>query len=132
MPLKPKPGHKPGHDSPNEGAVLAKATIRAADKLDVSQKLLASIIGVSESVVSRMRNGSFALERGSGKSFELAALFIRLYRSLDAIVGGDEAVARAWLKNENTALQNRPIDLIQKVQGLLDVIQYLDARRAPI
>jgi hypothetical protein len=114
------------------GAVLTKATIRAADKLDVSQKVLASIIGVSESVVSRMRNGAFALERNSGKSFELAALFVRLYRSLDAIVGGDEAVAKAWLKNENTALQSRPIDLMQKVQGLLDVIQYLDARRAPI
>ena len=132
MPVKPKPVHKPGRNASNEGAVLAKATIRAADKLDVSQKVLASIIGVSESVVSRMRNGSFALDRNSGKSFELAALFIRLYRSLDAIVGGDEAVARAWLKNENTALQNRPIDLMQKVQGLLDVIQYLDARRAPI
>src|SRR6266403_47418 len=28
-----------------EGAVLTKATIRAADRLDVSQKVLASIIG---------------------------------------------------------------------------------------
>jgi hypothetical protein len=123
---------KPRQRSSNEGAVLTKATIRAADKLEVSQKVLASIIGVSESVVSRMRSGSFALERASGKPFELAALFIRLYRSLDAIVGGDEAVARAWLKNENTVLQSRPIDLVQKVQGLIDVIQYLDARRAPI
>jgi hypothetical protein len=123
---------KPRHRSSNESAVLTKATIRAADKLEVSQKTLASIIGVSEAVVSRMRNGSFALERSSGKSFELAALFIRLYRSLDAIVGGDEAVARAWLRNENTVLRHRPIDLIQKVQGLIDVIQYLDARRAPI
>jgi predicted transcriptional regulator len=123
---------KPRQRSSNEGAVLTKATIRAADKLEVSQKVLASIIGVSESVVSRMRSGSFALERASGKPFELAALFIRLYRSLDAIVGGDEAVARAWLKNENTVLQSRPVDLVQKVQGLIDVIQYLDARRAPI
>ena len=123
---------KPSHRSSNEGAVLTKATIRAADKLDVSQKTLASIIGVSEAVISRMRKGSFALERSSGKSFELATLFIRLYRSLDAIVGGDEAVAKAWMKNENTVLRSRPIDRIQKVQGLIDVIQYLDARRAPI
>jgi hypothetical protein len=123
---------KPNHRSANEGAVLTKATIRIADKLEVSQKTLASIIGVSEAVVSRMRNGSYALERSSGKPFELAALFIRLYRSLDAIVGGDEAVARAWLKNKNTVLRSRPIDLIQKVHGLIDVIQYLDARRAPV
>jgi uncharacterized protein (DUF2384 family) len=128
MTVKPRPVQAPG----KEGAVLTKATIRAADKLDMSQKALASIIGVSESVVSRMRKGSFTLERESGKPFELAVLFIRLYRSLDAIVGGDEAVARAWLRNPNTALRNRPIDLIQKVQGLLDVIHYLDARRAPI
>jgi uncharacterized protein (DUF2384 family) len=127
MPVKPKPVQASG----TEGAVLSKATIRAADKLDVSQKALASIIGVSEAVVSRMRKGSFELERES-KPFELAVLFIRLYRSLDAIVGGDEAVARAWLKNPNTALRKRPLDLIQKVQGLLDVIHYLDARRAPI
>lgn len=128
MAAKPKPVQALS----DEGAVLTKATIRAADKLAVSQKALASIIGVSEAVVSRMRKGSFALARDSGKPFELAVLFIRLYRSLDAIVGGDEAVARAWLKNPNTVLRNRPIDLIQKVQGLLDVIHYLDARRAPI
>lgn len=118
--------------SSSESAVLTRATLRAADKLEISQKSLAAIIGVSESVVSRMRNGSFALERASGKPFELAALFIRLYRSLDAIVGGDEAVARAWLRNENTVLRSRPIDLVQRVQGLVDVIQYLDARRASI
>ena len=128
MPVNPKPVQASG----TEGAVLTKATIRAADKLDVSQKALAAIIGVSEAVVSRMRRGAFELERGGGKSFELAVLFIRLYRSLDAIVGGDEAVARAWLRNPNTTLRSRPIDLIQKVQGLLDVIHYLDARRAPI
>jgi hypothetical protein len=100
-----------------EGTVLTKATLRAADKLDVSQKVLAPIIGVSESVVWRMRNGSFALERISGKAFELATLFIRLYRSLDAIAGADEAVAKAGLNNEYSALRSKPIDVIQKIQG---------------
>ena len=71
----------------NEGAVLTKATIRAADRLGLSQKTLANVIGLSESVVSRMRSGDYVLERG--KAFELAALFVRLYRSLDAIVSGD-------------------------------------------
>ncbi len=31
------------------------------------------------------------------KPFELAVLFLRLFRALDAIVGGDAAAARAWL-----------------------------------
>ena len=70
-----------------------------------AQKVLASVIGVSEAVVSRMRRGSFVLDRNSGKAFELAALFVRLYRSLDAIVGGDESVAKAWMRNPNTVLR---------------------------
>jgi transcriptional regulator with XRE-family HTH domain len=114
----------------NEGAVLTKATIRAADRLGLSQKTLANVIGLSESVVSRMRSGDYVLERG--KAFELAALFVRLYRSLDAIVSGDEKTAREWMKNQNLALKDAPMNLIQKVQGLVDVIQYLDSRRAVV
>jgi transcriptional regulator with XRE-family HTH domain len=114
----------------SEGAVLAKATIRAADRLGMSQRVLGNVLGLSESAISRMKNGEYTLERG--KPFELAALFVRLYRSLDAIVSGDEKTAREWMKKENLALRARPVDLIQKVQGLVHVIQYLDTRRAVV
>jgi Protein of unknown function (DUF2384) len=110
-------------------AVLTKATLNAATRLGLTNKLLATVIGVSEATVSRMRNGVYKLQRGQ-KSFELAVLFVRLYRSLDAIVGGDDAVAGVWLKNRNTALDAEPLALIQTVPGLMNVIQYLDARRA--
>ena len=76
-----------------------------------------------------MKRGEYILEADS-KPFELAVLFVRLFRSLDAIVGGDEAVARAWLANLNLALDGRPIEKIRTVAGLTDVIAYLDARRA--
>ena len=101
--------------------------MRAADRLDVTTKLLAKIIGVSEATISRMRRGEHPLEN---KPFELAVMFIRLCRLLDAVIGGDDAVAKAWLRNKNSALKEAPIDLIQSVWGLADVIQYLDARRA--
>jgi transcriptional regulator with XRE-family HTH domain len=113
-----------------EGVVLTKATIRAADRLGMSQRTLANVLGLSESVISRMKSGDYVLDRG--KPFELAALFVRLYRSLDAIVSGDDKTARDWLRNDNLALKARPMDLIQKVQGLVHVIQYLDTRRAII
>ena len=70
-----------------ENAVLTKATLRAAELMDITARTLASIIGVSEATVSRMRRQEFLLERGT-KPFELAVLFVRLFRSLDAIVGG--------------------------------------------
>ena len=116
---------------PSGNIVLTKAALRAADRFEVTAKTLASIIGVSEATVSRMKKGEFALERGT-KPFELAALFVRLFRSLDAIAGGDEDVARAWLRNRNSALDGRPIEKIQSVPGLVDAIAYLDARRAPL
>lgn len=110
---------------------LTKATIRAADKLELTNRTLGVIIGLSEPSISRMKRGVFKLERGQ-KSFELSVLFVRLYRSLDAIVSGDEQVAKAWLHNNNTALHGVPAELIQGISGLVNVIQYLDTRRAKI
>ena len=69
------------------------------------------------------------LEQGS-KPFELAVLFVRLFRSLDAITGGDETVSRAWLKNFNSALDGKPLEKILTISGLFNVIAYLDSRRA--
>ena len=115
----------------DQAAVLTKATLKAAIQLGLTNKLLATVIGVSEATVSRMRSGDYLLQRGQ-KPFELAVLFVRLYRSLDAIVGGDDAVAGSWLKNRNTVLDAEPLTLIQTVPGLMNVIQYLDARRAVV
>jgi antitoxin Xre/MbcA/ParS-like protein len=112
-----------------ENAVVTRAVLRAAVRLGVSNKALGRIIGLSEATISRMGSGSYTLSRGD-KAFELAVLFIRLFRSLDAIAGGDEAVATAWLKNEHLALGDRPLALIQSVPGLVHVLGYLDARRA--
>ena len=125
-PTKPRPA-----STADQAAVLTKATLRAAAKLGLTNKLLATVIGVSESTISRMGSGGYTLQRGQ-KPFELAVLFVRLYRSLDAIVGGDDVVAGSWLKNRNTVLDAEPLALIQTVPGLMNVIQYLDARRAVV
>lgn len=117
--------------NPEAGAVLTKAALRAADRLGLSGRQLADIVGVSEATVSRWKRGDSLLEPGS-KPFELAALLVRTFRSLDAITGGDEAVARQWLAAPNTALAARPVERMTQVQGLVDVTTYLDARRAPL
>jgi hypothetical protein len=115
--------------APDQAAIVSKAALRAAERLRVTSKALARIIGVSEPTLSRMKNGAYRLEPEQ-KSHELALLFVRLYRSLDAIVDGDDDVAAAWLTNDNTALGGAPAALIQSVAGLTTVIAYLDARRA--
>lgn len=115
----------------DQSATVAKAVLRAAARLDVANSALARIIGLSDASVSRLAQGAYRLDP-SAKPFELSLLFIRLFRSLDAIVGGDEAAARAWLRADNAALGDRPFNLILRVSGLVDVIAYLDARRAVV
>jgi hypothetical protein len=114
---------------PEPRAVLAKAAVRAARLLHLNNRQLSQILGVSEPVISRMDRHGAPLP-GDAKKIELATLFVRVYRSLDAIVGGDDAAAAAWLRAENTALGRRPIDAIVTIAGLTDTLAYLDARRA--
>lgn len=114
----------------NESAVLAKATLRTAEFLGLSSAELARTIGLSEASVSRLRSGRYELTHGT-KPFELAVLLVRLYRGLDSLMGDDQA-SRGWLRAENLALGARPLDLIQTVTGLVDVIQYIDSRRARV
>ena len=105
-----------------EAVALTKATVRAAHRLGLKNRVLAAVIGVSEATVSRMSKSEFMLAPDS-KSFELSAMFVRLFRALDA---------KAWLVNINSALGDTPINLIQSVSGLVNVVQYLDTRRARI
>lgn len=112
-------------------AVVTRAVLRAAARLGLSNRILAGILGLSEATISRMGSGAYRLAPGD-KPFELGVLFLRLFRSLDAIVGGDETAARAWLAGRNTALGAPPLALIQSITGLVTVLGYLDARRARV
>lgn len=113
----------------DEATVVTKAVLRAAGRLGLTNRVLAGVLGLSEATVSRMGSGTYLLTPGD-KPFELAVLFLRLFRSLDAIVGGDQVAARAWLHSENTALGAAPVTLIPSLAGLVNVVGYLDARRA--
>lgn len=119
------------HAAADPDRVLSRATVRAARFLGVAQAELAAVIGVSGATLSRLANGQKQLEPGS-KPWQLAALFVRLFRSLDAIVGSDDAAARAWLRSDNLALGGVPLALIRDPAGLVRTVDYLDAARARI
>ncbi len=125
MPLASAADHRTVEEEP----VVAKAVTRAAARLGLGNRELARILGLSEASASRLRRGTFRLRRRD-KAFELAVLLIRLYRSLDAVAGGDLAVMRRWLRAPNTALDATPLERLFTVAGLVDVIAYLDSRRA--
>jgi hypothetical protein len=112
---------------PEPAIVLAKAALAAAARLGIRNKQLGEIIGTSEASVSRLKGGR-GLEP-SRKEGEIALIFLRLYRSLDALVGGDDGKARNWLHSANDHIGGIPAERIRTVEGLVDVVQYLDAMR---
>lgn len=108
-------------------AVVTKATLRAAERLALPDAALARILGVSAASISRLRSGRSI--QAAQKEGELALLFLRLYRGLDALLGGDAEACRRWLRGANAHLGGVPLQLIQTVSGLVSVGQYLDAMR---
>lgn len=121
----------PAASRAERSGVVSKAVSRAAGLLGLTNAALARTIGVSEATASRLRAGTYTLEPGT-KSYELALLLVRLFRSLDAVVGGDEASLRSWMVTANHALGGVPRDLVQTATGLVAALDYVDAARARV
>ncbi|MBW7831830.1 MAG: DUF2384 domain-containing protein [Simplicispira suum] len=116
--------------SPQPSDVLAKATVRASRLLGLSGAALARTVGLSEPTVSRLLKGDKAIDPAS-KEGELSLLLVRVYRSLDALVGTDDGKRQIWMQSHNRALGGKPIQLVQKAEGLVATLHYLDGMRAP-
>lgn len=123
---------KKRHVNHNAELVLKKAVFKAAKLWDVSNKELAGIIGASEATVSRLDRQKDKGINPESKEGELALLFVRAFRALDAFLGGGMDNERAWLRANNTALNGKPIELMGHVTGLVAVVNYLDAIRGKI
>lgn len=112
-------------------AVLTKAVLRAADLLGLTQRDLGAILGLSDATVSRLRAGTSALDP-AGKDGELALLFLRVFRSLDTLLGGREEAVRAWMRAENHHLGGVPLSRIHTIEGMVHVAEYLDGMRGQL
>jgi transcriptional regulator with XRE-family HTH domain len=117
--------------TPDEASVLTKAVTRAATLLGLTQRQLADTLGLSGPTTSRLYSGKYRLSATRSKEWELGVLFVRLFRSLDAL-WGHEGTARAWLETYNTALGAAPLELIRTAAGLVRVVDYLDHARGRV
>lgn len=116
----------------NHATVLTTAVAEVARRLQIGPSMIGRIVGVSQPTASRLLNGAYWL-KDTHKEWELAAHLVRAYRSLFALVGGDETLAREWLRAPNRAFAGEaPISLLSRVDGLLRVCEYLDAHRSRV
>ncbi len=121
----PRTAHSPA----SREQVLTKALVNTAAYLDLPKTRLARILGLSPATVTRLYAQAYQLSPAR-KEWEFAVLLIRLFRSLDSMVGGSAEDARKWLNSENRALAGKkPVELIESTEGLVRVVNYLDACR---
>ena len=113
---------------PQPDFVLTQSAIRAAALLGLSGTAFGRVIGLSETAVLGLQQGDRVLIPNS-KAGELAALLIRLYVSLDVLVGDDQDKCVAWLNSQNVPLGGVPKVLIQTAEGLVVTLSYLDGMR---
>jgi hypothetical protein len=112
-------------------AVLTKATINLADFYGFTGKELGEILGLSEASATRLHQGKKKISPNT-KEGELALLLLRMYRSLNSLLGNNHEKARAWLNSKNQYFNQKPIDAIKTIPGLVDVVRYLDAMRGKV
>jgi hypothetical protein len=115
----------------DKAVILTKAVLRTADILQVQQKELAEILSVSPPTITRLMGGEKKLLQGRSE-YQLGALFVRVFRSLDTLVGGNAEQARKWFRARNSHLNGVPSELVKTVRGLVNVADYLDAMRGTV
>lgn len=108
---------------PDKTEVLGRSLLAAAEELGVSKADIGAIIGRNRTTIDR--NG---IDPDS-KAGELALMFIRIYRSLFALMGGDRDNMRHFLRTNNLGTHGVPAEQLHNIQGMVTVCTYLDAMR---
>lgn len=117
-------------ERPDEAVVLSKALFRAAEQLGLKQQELADVLGLHRTGITRLKDSMHL--KPQSKTGEMALLLVRAARSVYALVGGDEQWTRAFMRNPNKLTGGIPAEQIKTVQGLVGVVECLDALRGKV
>jgi len=115
---------------PTQETVLAKAVLNAAEQLGLKQAELAAVLGVHRTAISRLKQ-SKSLDPLS-KQGEIALLVVRIARALFALTGGDSEWIKHFMHTHNKVTGDIPAKQIQSIQGLMTVVQFVDAIRGKV
>jgi len=119
------------HKQPKPEVVLSKAFCNMAKFCSFTGKDIKQMTGISESSFTRLNHGERFISPTS-KEGEIALLLLRIYRSLNAIVGNNHEKAKRWLNSQNQYFQKKPIEEMMTIPGLVSVVNYLDAMRGKL
>ncbi|OQK15723.1 hypothetical protein AU255_16065 [Methyloprofundus sedimenti] len=115
---------------PTPETVLAKAVLKASEQLGLKQAELAAVLGVHRTAISRLKQNQ-SLDPMS-KQGEIALLVVRIARALFALTGGDSEWIKHFMHTHNNVTGGIPAKQIASIQGLMTVVQFVDAIRGKV
>lgn len=115
---------------PTPELVLAKAVLNAAEQLGLKQAELAAVLGIHRTAISRLKQKQ-SLDPLS-KQGEIALLLVRIARALFALTGGDKEWIKHFMHTHNNVTGDIPAKQIKSIQGLMTVLQFVDAIRGKV
>lgn len=105
--------------------VLAKSLINASSQLGLKQDELAAILGIHRTGITRLKK-SMELEPNT-KSGEIALLLIRCASALKHLSGRDEKWVKQFMREQNLILGEVPVVMAQQIQGLVELVNCVEA-----
>lgn len=122
-------GLQPGEGGATQEQMAQAITtvIRSAiDEYDLVGRDVAKILHVSPSFVSRLHRELSTLAPGSDE-YERGVMLVRTFDALGSLIG-NPAQVREFLYGPHETLDGRPIELMQNIEGLVDVTRYFESR----
>ncbi|KTD66154.1 MbcA/ParS/Xre antitoxin family protein [Legionella spiritensis] len=116
---------------PRKNLVLTKAFCNLAKFYSLTGKDIKHITGISEAGFTRLNQGVKFISPDT-KEGEMALLLLRVYRSLNSLVGNNHEKAKRWLNSRNQYFKKTPLEEMATVAGLVSVVNYLDAMRGKL
>jgi hypothetical protein len=106
----------------SDAQLVAEACGRAAQVVGLSPKEL------SEVLIKHQPSADGIHLNPQTREGQLALLFLRVYRSLHGLCGGDQSLMRHWIEQPNRHLGEQPPRLLlARIEGLNCVADYLDS-----
>jgi hypothetical protein len=111
-------------------ACLTPAVLQAADMLGMYRAELARVLHLQCRHVGRLSEAREHLVPGT-EAWHQAALFIRIYQALHAVMNGDEVAMCHWLRAHNKDLLGVPLLLLVDDDRLSEVLRHLEHAGRP-
>lgn len=110
--------------------VVARASLRAAGALGLTDEEYAGALGIFPEAVEDLRSEHIALPEDQ-PAYGYAVDLIATYLRLSQMMGENGPAKSSWMRVTNTALKGVPAEIISRKGGAGTVLAYLNARTAP-